>query len=123
MPTYEYRCAQCLTIHSEVRRIGSRNRPRYCDCGTFGRVRCERILTVPHTAAWNEKEIFPNLDKLEDLGGIPGGKRFSSRSEYDNYLTDNGVCEIGGAHVSPGPRKIKRYGKRDTQPVSPRGAW
>jgi len=80
-------------------------------------------MTVPHTQAWNDQEIFPNLNKLQDIGEIAGGMRFPDRAAYDKHLKENGIVELGGPKAGDRPRKIFHYGKKDTQPVPPRGAW
>ncbi len=122
MPTYEFRCTQCGWEQAVVRRIKDRNRKPKCpSCSAGGPV--ERILTVPHAQGWNDREIFPNLHKLRDIGEIAGGMRFPDRDAYEKHLKENGIVELGGPKCGDRPRKIFHYGKKDTQPVPPRGAW
>jgi len=126
MPTYEFRCPKCLTVHEDVRRVKQRNRPFYCECeAEYRRIRCERILSVPHTAAWNDQEIFPNLHGYDDLNDVPGGMQFESRAAYDKYLVDEDIREIGTPR-SGGDKhdglQIYRFGKKEKPPPAP-GSW
>lgn len=119
MPTYEYRCPKCNRIFERICRIAYRNEPYHC--GPCRTVRCERILTVPHPGRWNDQEWFPNLDKVDDRG-----KQFPDRATYQKFLDDNEIREIGVPKPMQGKggrRKIAGSGKRDTQPLPPRGAW
>ncbi len=120
MPTYEYRCPKCSRVHERTCRIEYRNEAFHC-----GRVLCERILTVPHTTAWNDQEIFPNLHGYQDLNDVPGGMQFESREAYDKYLKDEDIREVGVPRCGgggPAGLKIKRYGARRTPPPA-RGSW
>lgn len=99
MPLYEYRCEKGH-VTEQLRLLRFRKRKARCgQCGQPASV----VLSIPRIASWSSDWRFPNLRKSGD-----GAMSFESKSDYDNYLVDNEILEIGGAHVAPNTSK-QRY--------------
>ena len=67
--------------------MSERNDTGVCACGGP----TERVmLSAPAMTPWNAERKFPNLRKEGD-----GTMSFNSKTEYQNYLTENNIGEWG----------------------------
>ena len=118
MPIYEYYCAACQRpAGEELRPIDERN--DYYPC-PFCRGRCDLAISVPHAAAWNDQERFPNLSPYGD-----GTKSFESREAYNAHLKKLDVVEAGDPrhHGTPRTRFRKSYPTASPPEKAPPRPW
>jgi putative FmdB family regulatory protein len=87
MPTYVYWCEPCDEYREAVRAIAKRDEcPTCLDCEK----EMQRILVAPAMQTWKQDRAFHNLTWKGD-----GSKTFETKHEYNQYLAENDIAEIG----------------------------
>lgn len=78
-------------------------------------------LSVPHAKSWNPDWRFPNLD--------PGPEKdwmsFDSEAEYQAFLDEKNIREVGGPRATKNHQKeVVRYGDGPAPgEKTPAGTW
>jgi len=90
MPLYDFECQECENTFDKLLPLKRYKEPQTCSkCGG----KTNKILTLGHGGIQDDHPVWLDesiVRQLQDTDN-PGLNRIESRTEYNNYLKDNGI--------------------------------